>query len=413
MSQPLAVRRRPPTVRRELKLQRAGDPRLWVAATIALVLAIGIPMATIWGLYGQGDENTLPLNQSTLEVTLATDGFLVRREQVYRAPVAGAVRRLVEEGHAVRVGTPVVDIGAAGGQADNLPTVAPALPATPLPLLRGDAGAAIDDLSVEIYQTARDLNDALGRGSGAEVARLQALLDTLAARQWDLARKAGAAPGPAPRPASPVRSAGGAVQVISDVAGLLTYQTDGLEEALNPDSIGSWKPSWFKRLTAPNPDRTGVGNTQSGAPVFKVADSLSLGLVTVVPRSAAPALADDDRVQLRIDEVPGRTVAARVTRHVVEGDELLLYLTASESPEELATLRRVRATLVFAIHNGKIAPRTAVDVRAGVQGVWVKQGDATHFKPVTVLGGNETRVALETDLPPGTRILKVAPQRKQ
>ncbi|MBY6274885.1 HlyD family efflux transporter periplasmic adaptor subunit [Symbiobacterium thermophilum] len=48
------------------------------------------------------------VRQGSLRVTLEADAVLVRREQVYRAPQAGTLRRLAAEGARVRVGGQVV-----------------------------------------------------------------------------------------------------------------------------------------------------------------------------------------------------------------------------------------------------------------------------------------------------------------
>lgn len=425
--QPLPNRRRIRAVRREVEPKSGRDRGIVWAAVAALILALAIPGITVWRLYPPAGTDTVALASGTLEVSREVDALLVRREQVYKAPVAGAVRRLAEEGRRIQAGTPVVELATAGfAQAGGGPSAVVGAPQPPVaapapaPLTPSDPDAALAELGRQLYRAAADLNRAIGLGNRDEAVRLQNLLDTLAARQWVLARQTGAG-GSADQSAPPGPAAGtgsqaapsGAPQLAADSAGILVYQTDGLESALDPGNIGTWKPSWYKALPAPSPDRLAVGNAAPGDAVFKVADSLSLGILTVVPASGIPHLDEGDRVQVRIGGEADRTVTARLTRQVREGDDLLLYLTASAFSEDLALLRKVRATLVFAIYDGKIAPRTAVDVRAGVQGVWVKTGKEEHFKPVTVLGGNATDVSLETDLQPGTRILRVAPQRMQ
>lgn len=200
-------------------------------------------------------------------------------------------------------------------------------------------------------------------------------------------------------------------QVLADSAGILVYQVDGLEAALTPTSTADWKPSWFRSLVT-NPRQTADGTVEAGDPLFKIVDNLSIGLLALVPESDLPAtLPEDGRVQLHFPAWPGRPVAARITSVQREGGEVLLHLTAPVFPGELTGLRRVRVTLLFARFGGLVAPRSAIDVRGGKQGVWVHNHGDPYFHPVRVLGGNAQEVALETDLQPGTRLLRVAPRQ--
>jgi putative membrane fusion protein len=191
------------------------------------------------------------------------------------------------------------------------------------------------------------------------------------------------------------------------MAGLLTYQLDGLESALSPARAKDWKPSTVKALTAqlePIPDVVAKGD-----PVLKVVDSLSLTLIAVVPDAVVARLGGETQVSLRFAGREGPPVVAQISRQVSEGGEVLLVLTAPVFPEELAQQRNFRATVVLGGASGLLVPRTAIDVRGGLQGVWVVAGTERTFHPARVLGGNDNVVALETDLTVGTRVLATAP----
>lgn len=401
--QRLAFRPAPRTVRRQIDPPRMSRG-LWRVVVAGTVVGVALLGGVIYRMSRPvAVEPTVVLAHGTVEVTLDADAFVARREWVYRAPSPGAVFRLVDEGQRVRVGSAVVAIGP-GQAASSAPPQAPAQPA---PADQQAARKAIDDLSRQIYQLAAAINQAKAQGDAAQQTRLQEQMDQLAARQWELARQVGGGEAPLLTATAGQAPAGGA-RVVVDAAGVLVYQTDGLEEALNPAGTGKWTPSWFRTL-APNLRRTGEGQVSTGDSLFKVVDNLSLGLVTVVPASELAGLPPDTPLVLRFPGRDGRPVNARIARREQEGDQVLLHLTAPVFPEELTQLRRVRVTLVFGSYSGKVVPRSAIDVRDGRQGIWVDDGGEFVFRPVRVLGGNSEQVAMETAVPPGVRVLRQAP----
>ncbi|HYG59214.1 MAG TPA: HlyD family efflux transporter periplasmic adaptor subunit [Symbiobacteriaceae bacterium] len=372
--------------------------RLLLGALAGVIVA---GTGTVWYLLRPAPADTVVLAAGSVELALDVDAYVIRKERVYTAPASGAVQRLAADGQRVRVGSPVVRILPEG----SLPT--PAAAAQPQ---GGQSGTRrqIDLLSEEIYRAALALNQAKWAGDTAEADRIQGDLDQLSARQLALAASLGrtteviaVTPAPAPPPAA------GGQEVTVDVAGVLIFETDGLEAQLSPAQADEWTAAALKSL-AVVPRRTG-DSTRAGEPLFKVVDNLSLSLLAVVPEAALPPISAETRLQLRITGREGETVTARITRRAGDAGEVLLQLSAPVFPEELTQRRRVRTTLVFASYEGKVVPRTAVDVRDGRQGVWVVERGARRFHPVKVLGGNSHEVALETDLAPGARILRQAP----
>lgn len=203
---------------------------------------------------------------------------------------------------------------------------------------------------------------------------------------------------------------GPAVEVKAEVSGAVSFQVDGLERELNPSRSEGWNPAWFKGLPPPAPRRTGEGRVAAGEPLFKIADTFQPGLVTVVKSDSIPPLERGSDLRLRMTGREG-VIAAKVARLERSAEDLLIYLSPQLLPEEMGGVRRVRLTLLIKEFQGKVAPRSAIDVRGGRQGVWAMEGPGPVFTPVTVTGGNLSQVVVETALPPGTAILKDAPLR--
>ncbi|MDB4894894.1 MAG: hypothetical protein JWN15_1156 [Firmicutes bacterium] len=362
---------------------------------------------------------TVPLKHGTVEQSVLTNALVVRREQVVTAPIAGGVSQLVAEGERVRVGTPVVRIGPGGASAAAAAAGA-AVPGTEpggLAAAERDALAeTVRQLDARLYQLAVSRSQAKAKGDAAEATRLQAELDATAARQTDVVRQLnGGAVSPAPGATAPPGGALAATvpmrdgTVTAETAGVLIYHVDGLEEALSPSGADAWRPSWFRTLAVPLLRNTGAGQVAAGAPLFKIVDNISPGLVLVVPADIVAGLPAGSWVQIRLTGRDG-LLPAKITGMVPEGSDVLLHLSAPAFPEELIGRRKLQLSLVLADYTGKVVPRSAVDVRDGLQGVWIWDGKQPEFRPAPVIGGNEQEVVLETDLPDATRILRTAPR---
>lgn len=213
-------------------------------------------------------------------------------------------------------------------------------------------------------------------------------------------------------PVAEVAPNGGAAPttVFAETAGMLTFQVDGLEAALDPAQAVAWKPAWFKSLAAPNPRRLAEGRVESGGALFKIVDNVAQTLILVAEEGTLPIIDAGMTMQVRFAG-RGAPVEATLTRLERESGTALLHLTPQRLPQDLNAVRRAKITLIFATYFGKVVPRTAIDVRDGRQGVWALEDNEPVFTPARVLGGNVQDVVLETDLPPGSRILRQAPVR--
>lgn len=350
-------------------------------------------------------DATLPLESGIVEQSVPAEALVVRREKVYAASRNGYVTRLATGGERIRVGTPVVSIGRAGPSESVAPQPAVQQTASQDAIQRD-----MDQIAADMYTVAVKLGEAKARGDGDESRRLQAQLDDLAARQWRLAQQLGRSE-TAPRSVGLAPEPG--LEVLADGAGILVYEVDGLEGALDPAGGANWSTAWFRSLAAPQPRPTAEGDAREGDPVFKVVDNIEMGLLAPVPMEALSRLPADGRVRIRLQGKESQVVQGRVSRVLRGENDAVLYLTAPVFPDELNAVRRVRAGVILSAYEGQVAPRTALDVLDGETGVWAVQNRKLAFVPVRIVGGNDTEVALETDLPSGTRIARVAPARSR
>lgn len=392
------------------------------------------------------------VRHGVLQVTLDADAVLVRREQVYRAPEGGTLRRLAAEGARVRVGGQVVAFSPGAGPpvpaARTDPRSTPAESA--LPRAVSAARQAYDRLAAELYAAAVALQEAQLRGEAT--APYQERLDELAREQLallpalreDMAR-AGTEAAPLPPPAGeaapqfpPAGEAGpqsplpgserdpqeegwhpafgegeGDFNVITTpVSGVVLYQTDGLETVLTPEAVAGWGPAALYTLPYPDTREIADGPVAAGDPLFKLVDDLTVEMLLLVPADslteAQQAALTGQEVEL---QVAGRDLplTARVLRVAADGQDLLIHLESPLPSSDALRLRRMRVSVLLAEYEGVILPRTAIDVEDGRTGVWVAQRGGYRFVPVRVLGGTADEVAVEGDLPPDAQVLTAPP----
>lgn len=447
---------------------RRRPRRRWPAAFLALA-ALGTALyiwkpATLPSASPAQPEPLAGVRPGILRVTLDADAVLVRREQVYRAPQPGNVRRLAEEGARVRVGGQVVAFTAgaappgdarshsggsasARGAAQGEPTAAGSEPTAAqgaAAAARGASPAALpppvspvrqeyDRLAEELYATAVALQEAQFRGEPTaayqerldDLARQQAAL--LPALRQDMAGAGteaaplppeagqGSAQAPAPGEGShiPADLPVGTEQVITtDVSGVVLYQTDGLESLLTPEAVAGWGPSALYALPYPDVGAITDGPVAAGAPLFKLVDDLSVEMLLLVPAASLTEAQQSALPGREVElQVSGRDLplTARVLRVAAGGSDLLIHLEAPLPSSEALRLRRMRVSLLLAEYEGTIVPRAAIDVDEGRTGVWMAQRGGYRFVPVRVLGGTADEVAVEGELPPDAQVLTDPP----
>lgn len=424
------------TVRREIALPRPPRPsarRKRVGARLRALLLLAVVAGGGWHLWQQSRaprvtaQPVVAVRSGAVEEALEADALIVRIEQVVTAPVAGRVRRLAAEGERVRVGAPVVEIlSGSPAPAAREPAAGQTTGGTTQagqPVATTGATAAqreYDQVSGEIYRLAVALNTAKYGGEAEKVPALEAEIDGLARRQAVLSSQLHQSsshevprPEPAPitQPTSTTPSADG-TRVTSQVAGIVLYQTDGLEEVLTPEQAQAWTPSWLRALPYPDLKKTGEVAVVPGQPVFKVVDDLDLEMIVVVPAGrltpSQRTILAESGVLLRIAGKE-RPMTARLRRMAEEGDSLLLHLTVPVPSSEALRVRRMRVQLLLETFEGIIVPRSAIDVQGGRTGVWVWARGEYTFTPVRTVGGNRDEVAVEGDLPPDAQVLRQLP----
>jgi putative membrane fusion protein len=329
---------------------------------------------------------TVPARYGRVTVAIQGEALLVRKERVLFAGVTGRVRPVAQEGERVPRGALVARV--LTGQADGreVRRVEAALGEV-------ERRAILDEQSPLVARV----------GGGGEREGVSAAALAIARRGLEQEREALA-----------TQVAGRDQLVRTPLAGTVSYTVDGLEGILGPQSL----PDLLKeevpvegvaRAAEPQVIRAQEA-VVPGRPVAKVVDSFQVWFVVDLPREGArlawPRVGQRVRVRLRGGGAPaGASCRAAVTGRRDRRDGTRLVLAPVEYWPEFGRLRRTTLEVLLAEYEGVWIPRSALVERNGATGVMVENWLGRQFQPVSVLGGDPERVAVD-GLSPGSRVWK-------
>ncbi len=399
---------------RRRRRSEADRSKLIVFALTVLVILIAFPWLRRV-IAGQFIRMT-SAEQGVIELVAPGDGTVVRGETVVVTPIAGTLTLLQSEGARVRVGTPIARItnSEARGQAQGRVQEAERR----LVEFKASKAAEVADLQAKLAETDGRLNRTLAELQRASFSRDLKALDAAAAASRKLTQtraelsagleeinqQQASLEGEAAAARALVEKA--TAELTAPVAGIVSFQRDGLETVLTPSSLAGLNG---KKIMA-EVQRTAVvkgGDTvRAGQAVFKVVDSVRAYIAVVLPGDQLPALQGKTMLTLRFPELKGQAVAAsleRVGERERSGYGLAVFST-DQFLQEFAALRHTPVQVVKDSFAGVIVPRGALAKRDGREGVFILRKAQVVFKPVTVVGGDSRRAAVE-GIQPGAQVV--------
>ncbi|MHB9058377.1 MAG: HlyD family efflux transporter periplasmic adaptor subunit [Bacillota bacterium] len=388
--------------------------KLVLFALVALVLLISFPW--IRRVVASQLIRMTPAEQGVIELIAPGDGLLVRSETVVTTPIAGTVTLLQEEGARVRVGTPIAQVtnGEARGQAEDQEReaeqrlsdfkTANAPELADLQAKLRDSDGRLDVTLAELQRAAfnRDLK-ALDAATAASRQLSQARADT-ASRLDGLAKQQAALEGEVAAAKALVDKA--TAELTAPAAGIISFRRDGLENVFSPSTLSELTGKKALAELAQASSTKGGDALRPGQAVFKVIDSVRAYVAVVLPGDQLPAVDGKKMVTLRFPELKGQAVAATVER-VGEKERNgygLAVFSTDQFLTEFADLRRTPVQVVKESYAGVIVPRGALAQREGREGVFILRKSQVIFKPVTVVGFDRRRVAID-GIDPGAQVV--------
>ncbi|MBS6366730.1 MAG: hypothetical protein KH420_05215 [Clostridiales bacterium] len=173
-------------------------------------------------------------------------------------------------------------------------------------------------------------------------------------------------------------------------SGCFSGYVDGYESILTPDALRSLTVSKLQQLEgSAQADETAFGKMVYGNTWY---------FVTAIPENYAQDL--DPGASLSVSFIQGlsTTISMNIERiGDVEQGQCLLVLSCDEFLSDITALRQQSVNLIFNSYAGLRVPKEAVRMVDGVTGVFVLEGSAQKWKPITILGDTGEHYIVEND----------------
>lgn len=385
--------------------EKKRDPvaRFWLSV-LRVALVGGLILYILMHLTGGFSEamKTRLAETSSVELTLALEGTIVRDEILLPEYASGAVGYLYSDGTRVRVGAKVASVYSGYSDARAVGELAEIDRLTDLL-----AAAEVDGTSSvadgvkadgEIRASLLALANKTRRGEyGGILGETETLLLAMLRRDAILTGEGGAAAliaSLSERRASVVSSiAGVSSDVYTGDAGYFYGNTDGYESSFDYNAVESLAPSGYReRLDA------GAGTTDA---VGKIVRRAGWYFLSVVKKEDALSLSKGSSYAVDFAASGERIVMTLAAKNEENGEVLLVFRTQA-MPDGFDFSRTQRASVVYGGVTGYRVPSSALRVVDGNIGVYVRSGGRILFRTADVLYESGAYSYISTDSAPVT-----------
>ena len=175
--------------------------------------------------------------------------------------------------------------------------------------------------------------------------------------------------------------------IYSGMSGVFSKNVDSLEGILTPQSIMTYKVENFYGIATTA--KKNMASANSGEPVCKVVNNHTWYVMLTVERSVADGLKVGRNVKVRFGELPGATASGSIAYISTEDsatDENVIVIKCEEYCEGVYSLRFSDMELILESYEGYRIPISAIRVTDdGDRGVLVKASGAQIFKPCEIV----------------------------
>lgn len=180
--------------------------------------------------------------------------------------------------------------------------------------------------------------------------------------------------------------------IYSGNSGIYTTLLDGLEGIITPELLQSYTVADYTSLAEPEESIMGSRTVQKGEKVCKVVDNHTWYMASVITKEQRDRIKVGQSVQLRVKELPGEVVSAKIDYISAEPEGATEYLVVVESERYLEGVFNIRKSgieIILDSFYGFEIPLHAVRVQEDKNGVMVRKGISEVFKECTILNRND------------------------
>lgn len=359
--------------------------------SVYLILLGVICVCIFYGIrYVENPVETQTAVSEVYENKINTVGYIVKNEQVYSAPVSGAVYHYIEEGTRVgknRVLSTVYTGDAAEETLRELNNINIKL-------------AELENESTESAYTAGGMNseedieniknNIIKAKTGHNIKKIagyKAQINAIITGDAKSTVSTGAEELLVRKNQLETGLKSVKNDIYSQISGVFSKNVDSLEEVLTPQNIMSYKVADFNGIAETAAEyKTEVA---SGQPVCKVVNNHTWYVMMLVERQTAQELKVGKNVKIRFGQLPGTTAEGSIEYISSEGsdaDKNVVVVKCEEYREGVFSIRYSEMELILESYEGYRIPVSAIRVTEdGKRGVLVKSSGTQVFKPCKIV----------------------------
>lgn len=348
-------------------------------------------------LYASNLKTTL-IEEGSIEESIDLEGLIVRNERIYRSDGDGKVNRLIDEGERVKVGTKIAEITLSNDESaltSKLNEINEKINAIEKVNEENKSQSDNEKAVQNVDSLLKTIQESVIEGDYAQVNSLKEQLyesmgkqvkvsgdDTLARKSLEQLKEE--------REKLKKDIKDNTINCFSQEAGIVSFQTDGLEEILSGNNINNYSVDDFIKAKANIKNTVDDDKVNVGEPIFKIMDNYSWYLIGYIDeKKQISYLEKGDNVTFVIDGENNRVNGRVIKISTVKGQAFVVAKFNSHF-HNYYNLRNVDVKIIKSNSEGLKIPNKAISEKEGTSGVYIKdESGIIKFRPIKILGKND------------------------
>jgi putative membrane fusion protein len=371
---------------------------------IITILFLAVCIAYIFRYFAFKIETEM-VKYDSMENSIATQGVLIKNEWSMALPGGTAADYKANEGERVSIGKQILNISKNDGADENISLKIDKINERIEEIKKAEAdnnffAADKQKIDANIQNSVNELKNVTESGN---FSRLEEVKSELAANVYKKSLVAGtdSFSGQNIEQLMNEKAALQEIQknnsnvVYARTSGLVSYELDGYEAVLKPDSIQGLKVSSILEIINAAGEKNNKKNEEKQEGV-KVVDNFEWYIASVIPKGI---LSKDDigkSIQVRFKD-NNNTVVSGTLKHFDEGNENgnLIVVRTGEQLKDFQRIRTANVEIITKHKEGLIVPLKCIVEKEGLKGVFIERSGMARFVPIKIAMSNETEALVE------------------
>jgi putative membrane fusion protein len=371
---------------------------------IITILFLAVCIAYIFRYFAFKIETEM-VKYDSMENSIATQGVLIKNEWSMALPGGTAADYKANEGERVSIGKQILNISKNDGADENISLKIDKINERIEEIKKAEAdnnffAADKQKIDANIQNSVNELKNVTASGN---FSRLEEVKSELAANVYKKSLVAGtdSFSGQNIEQLMNEKAALQEIQknnlnvVYARTSGLVSYELDGYEAVLKPESIQGLKVSSILEIINAAGEKNNKKNEEKLEGV-KVVDNFEWYIASVIPKGI---LTKDDigkSIQVRFKD-NNNTVVSGTLKHFDEGNENgnLIVVRTGEQLKDFQRIRTANVEIITKHKEGLIVPLKCIVEKEGLKGVFIERSGMARFVPIKIALSNEKEALVE------------------